>query len=155
MPLLSQLQLPLCPCAPHHVCHPTSRAGPPCASSAKTGLRLQAAWATCFVPKGTQPRLADHSQIQPRSLLGRTTCAADVMLEQLQLSFLGMPVGCGKASGSRAGLSLVWFGVTVLTQRGDHGSQSSPGSRLEVNSLLLSVRSRYSGRSILSQREPW
>lgn len=59
------------------------------------------------------------------------------MPEQLQLSFLGTPVGCGEASGSRAGLSSGWFGVTVLTQRGDCVSQSSPSSRLEVNSVHL------------------
>lgn len=38
------------------------------------------------------------------------------MPEQLQLSFLGTPVGCGEASGSRAGLSSGWFRVTVLNQ---------------------------------------
>lgn len=59
----------------------------PEAGQGTPGLSLQAAWAMCFVPQGTQPRLAAHNQIQPRSLLGWTTCAADVCPSNFSSAF--------------------------------------------------------------------
>lgn len=80
----------------------------PAARQGTPGLSLQAAWAMCFVPQGTQPWLAAHSQMQPRSLLGWTTCMMYDRATSAQLSGHACGLWRGKWQQGWSQLGLVW-----------------------------------------------